>query len=119
MDLTDRTKIRRFSDLFASTCADLYARMLDTVPYGVELSDVITPLPVKPDNVVLTMDGDVLRLTFAGVGGYNLGRYSTAWYGFKSTNALRFLSLDAFAGVMSLRGHPAYQPVTSNAAYSL
>ncbi|KAF8175885.1 hypothetical protein K438DRAFT_1979397 [Mycena galopus ATCC 62051] len=41
----------------------LYARMLDTVPYDVELSDVITPMPVKPDNAVLTMDGDVLRLS--------------------------------------------------------
>ncbi|KAJ7929869.1 heme peroxidase, partial [Mycena leptocephala] len=40
-------------DLFASTCADLFARMFDTVPSGVELTDVITPLPVKPSSVKL------------------------------------------------------------------
>ncbi|KAJ6522247.1 heme peroxidase [Mycena capillaripes] len=35
-------------ELFASTCADLFARMLNTVPRGVELTDVIALLPVKP-----------------------------------------------------------------------
>ncbi|KAF7351640.1 Peroxidase [Mycena sanguinolenta] len=49
--------------LFASTCADLFARMIDTVPNGVVLTDVITPLPVKPSDVVLTMNGDVLELS--------------------------------------------------------
>ncbi|KAJ7824147.1 heme peroxidase [Mycena leptocephala] len=49
-------------DLFASTCANLFARMLDTVPNGVELTDVITPLPVKPSSVKLIMDGDTLQL---------------------------------------------------------
>jgi hypothetical protein len=32
-------------ELFASTCAELFARMLDTVPTGVQLTEVITPLP--------------------------------------------------------------------------
>jgi hypothetical protein len=36
--------------------------MLDTVPSGVELTDVITPLPVKPSSVKLVMDGDTLQL---------------------------------------------------------
>lgn len=36
--------------------------MLDTVPGGVQLTDVITPLPVKPANVILTLDGDTLKL---------------------------------------------------------
>ncbi|KAJ7920561.1 heme peroxidase [Mycena leptocephala] len=49
-------------DLFASTCADLFARMLDTVPSGVELTEVITPLPVKPSSVKLIMNGDTLQL---------------------------------------------------------
>ncbi|KAF8186579.1 heme peroxidase [Mycena galopus ATCC 62051] len=49
-------------ELFASTCADLFARMLDTVPSSVQLTDVIMPLPVKPTNVVLVMDGDTLQL---------------------------------------------------------
>ncbi|KAJ6495222.1 heme peroxidase [Mycena sanguinolenta] len=51
------------AQLFASTCADLFARMLDTVPSGVTLSDVLTPLPVKPANVILTMIGNVLHMT--------------------------------------------------------
>ncbi|KAJ7084267.1 heme peroxidase [Mycena epipterygia] len=50
--------------LFASTCASLFARMLDTVPKGVELTEVITPLPVKPGNLVLTLDGD--KIVFSG-----------------------------------------------------
>ncbi|KAJ7110609.1 heme peroxidase [Mycena epipterygia] len=50
-------------ELFASTCADLFARMIDTVPNGVQLSDVITPLPVKPDNLELVLDGDALKFS--------------------------------------------------------
>ncbi|KAJ7488087.1 heme peroxidase [Mycena latifolia] len=50
-------------DLFASTCATLFARMLDTVPSDVELSDVIEPLLIKPDTVVLLLDGDKLQLS--------------------------------------------------------
>ncbi|KAJ7903114.1 heme peroxidase [Mycena leptocephala] len=50
-------------DLFASTCATLFARMLDTVPDTVELTDVIEPLPVKPATVVLLLDGDTLKLS--------------------------------------------------------
>jgi hypothetical protein len=37
--------------------------MLNTVPSEVKLTDVITPLPVKPHNVVLTMAGDTLKLS--------------------------------------------------------
>ncbi|KAJ6548710.1 heme peroxidase [Mycena capillaripes] len=50
-------------ELFASTCADLLARMIDTVPKGVELSEVIAPLPVKPDSIQLILAGDTLQLT--------------------------------------------------------
>ncbi|KAK7008397.1 peroxidase [Favolaschia claudopus] len=50
-------------DLFASSCSSLLARMLDTVPRGVVLSDVITPLPVKPGNIQFSLDGDVLQFT--------------------------------------------------------
>ncbi|KAJ7754580.1 heme peroxidase [Mycena metata] len=50
-------------DLFASTCAALFARMLDTVPSGVQLSDVINPMLVKPATPIFTLDGDVLRFT--------------------------------------------------------
>ncbi|KAK7045241.1 peroxidase [Favolaschia claudopus] len=50
-------------DLFASSCSSLFARMLDTVPRGVVLSDVITPLPVKPGNIQFFLDGEVLQFT--------------------------------------------------------
>ncbi|KAF8133615.1 heme peroxidase, partial [Mycena galopus ATCC 62051] len=50
-------------EVFSSTCADLIARMLDTVPQGVELSEVITPLPVKPHSVILSMSGNTLQLS--------------------------------------------------------
>jgi hypothetical protein len=39
--------------LFRSTCASLVARMIDTVPRGVKLTEVIKPLPVKPDSLQL------------------------------------------------------------------
>ncbi|KAJ6471466.1 putative L-ascorbate oxidase [Mycena sanguinolenta] len=52
-------------EVFASTCADLYARMIDTVPAGVSLSDVITPLPVKPSGIDLVLNGDTIQLTGA------------------------------------------------------
>ncbi|KAJ7442329.1 heme peroxidase [Mycena galericulata] len=51
-------------DLYTSTCADLFARMLDTFASGVELTDVITPLPVKPSNLQLILSGDTIQ--FAG-----------------------------------------------------
>ncbi|KAJ7799099.1 putative L-ascorbate oxidase [Mycena olivaceomarginata] len=47
---------------FHSTCARVLARMFDTVPKGVQLTEVITPLPVKPHNVYLILDGDTLKL---------------------------------------------------------
>ncbi|KAJ6526715.1 heme peroxidase [Mycena capillaripes] len=49
--------------LFASTCGKLFAQMLDTVPRGVKLSEVIQPLPAKPDNLEFTLDGDTLRFS--------------------------------------------------------
>ncbi|KAJ6482910.1 heme peroxidase [Mycena vitilis] len=50
-------------ELFASTCADLFARMFDTVPSGVQLTEVITPLPVKPIIDGLVLDGETLQLS--------------------------------------------------------
>ncbi|KAJ6504174.1 heme peroxidase [Mycena vitilis] len=48
--------------LFGKTCSELIARMIDTVPKGVQLTEVIEPLPVKP-TVSLTLGGDTLQLT--------------------------------------------------------
>ncbi|KAJ7342452.1 heme peroxidase [Mycena albidolilacea] len=50
-------------ELFASTCATLFARMVDTVPRGVQLTEVIKPLPVKPDSVQLVLNGGTLQLS--------------------------------------------------------
>jgi hypothetical protein len=45
--------------LFAKTCANLFARMVDTVPKDVKLTEVTEPLPVKPQGaqVVVLDDG--------------------------------------------------------------
>ncbi|KAJ6555634.1 heme peroxidase [Mycena vulgaris] len=51
-------------ELYASTCANLFARMLDTVPKGVELTEVIAPLLVKPTNLILILDND--KVQFSG-----------------------------------------------------
>ncbi|KAJ7708335.1 heme peroxidase [Mycena rosella] len=50
-------------ELFASTCGTLFARMLNSVPKDVQLTDVITPLPVKPSGLQLVLDGDTLKLS--------------------------------------------------------
>ncbi|KAH7092728.1 heme peroxidase [Auriculariales sp. MPI-PUGE-AT-0066] len=64
---SDRNKtmaaFARSPQLFAKTCSTLISRMIDTVPKGVKLSDVLEPLPVKPDNIDLVYVGDgTLRL---------------------------------------------------------
>ena len=46
------------ADFFKSTCGTLLARMLDTVPKGVELTEVIEPLSVKPQSMLLRYMGD-------------------------------------------------------------
>lgn len=43
---------------FRSTCANLIARIINTVPPGVTLTEVIEPLPVKPVAVQLTWLGN-------------------------------------------------------------
>ncbi|PIL35211.1 hypothetical protein GSI_03001 [Ganoderma sinense ZZ0214-1] len=43
---------------FRSACQSLLTRMLDTVPTTVQLTDVIDPLPVKPQEIALTYMGD-------------------------------------------------------------
>ena len=50
LGLNSDISLPRFADpaVFRSTCADLFARMIDTVPAGVTLTDVVEPLDVKP-----------------------------------------------------------------------
>ncbi|KAJ7731829.1 heme peroxidase [Mycena maculata] len=122
--------------LFASTCADLFARMLNTVPAGVKLTEIIRPLLVKPFNVQLILSGNTLKfsgevrfwdttedptrtvrllwedhvgrihngtLGFSGVSTSTAGRYSAAWYSFNTNEQNPFLSIDAAAGIKSIR----------------
>lgn len=49
-------KLASSQDCFLETCSDLFTRMIDTVPRGVQLSEVITPVPVKPDNLVIAIN---------------------------------------------------------------
>ncbi|KAJ6468452.1 heme peroxidase [Mycena sanguinolenta] len=46
------------SDLFRSTCANMLGRMIDVVPSGVTLSDVILPIPFKPRDYLLSINPD-------------------------------------------------------------
>ena len=46
------------SDLFMSTCANMLGRMIDVVPNGVTLSDVILPIPFKPRDYLLSINPD-------------------------------------------------------------
>ncbi|KAF7328298.1 Peroxidase [Mycena sanguinolenta] len=79
-------------EIFASTCADLFARMLDTVPSGVQLTDVISPLPVKPSEVNLILAGDIIQL-FGLVRLWNMGD--------DPTRTVTMLWKDHFGGLTS------------------
>ncbi|KAH7097002.1 putative L-ascorbate oxidase, partial [Auriculariales sp. MPI-PUGE-AT-0066] len=46
------------ADYFAQTCATLFAKMLNTVPTGVQLTDVIEPLSFKPSDIRLDWIGN-------------------------------------------------------------
>lgn len=52
-------------DGFLSTCATLLQRMIETVPKNVVLSDVVSPMDVKPVNVTLDFDAGG-NLTLSG-----------------------------------------------------
>ncbi|KZV81679.1 heme peroxidase [Exidia glandulosa HHB12029] len=41
------------NDFFMKTCGSILTRMLDTVPRGVKLTEVVKPLPVRPDQFAL------------------------------------------------------------------
>ncbi|KAJ6536084.1 heme peroxidase [Mycena capillaripes] len=49
--------------LYASTCATLFARMLDTVPTDVKLIEVIRPLPVKPEILTMLFDNGTVKFS--------------------------------------------------------
>lgn len=54
------------ANTFQSTCRSLLARMIDTVPSTVKLSDPLVPYPVKPAELILDLSDDGSNLTFSG-----------------------------------------------------
>lgn len=46
------------NDYFLSTCTTMLGRMINTVPRSVKLTDVITPIAVKPRNLFITPNAD-------------------------------------------------------------
>ena len=55
------------SEYFLSTCGTLFERMINTVPKGVQLTDVIYPIPVKPRFMkVEVIPGDAAQVTVSG-----------------------------------------------------
>lgn len=52
-------------DGFLGTCVDLMGRMINTVPAGVELGPLISPMQIKPINVTFDLDGKG-NLEFSG-----------------------------------------------------
>jgi hypothetical protein len=59
------TNLANQDDVFFDTCVTLLQRMIETVPKGIELSDVVEPIPVKPINATLDFDTDE-NLIFTG-----------------------------------------------------
>lgn len=58
----------RSPELFADTCAKLFARMIDIVPRDVEagMTDIVQPLSVRPHGVSVVHDVDAKVLNLSG-----------------------------------------------------
>ncbi|KAJ7658397.1 heme peroxidase [Mycena polygramma] len=87
--------------VFAATCADLFARMLNTVPKGVQLTDVIAPLPVKPTNLELVLSNDTIHVS-GQVRFWNMTKAHTVsvlWDDHNGKNNAKNKASMAFAGL--------------------
>ncbi|KAI0102417.1 heme peroxidase [Nemania sp. FL0031] len=62
---TMRALYAQGEDGFLATCADLFTRMIETVPAGVALGGVVQPMSVKPINVTWDVAADG-RLVLSG-----------------------------------------------------
>jgi len=58
--------LAKSSKYFAGQCTSLFERMLNTVPTAVRLTEVITPMAVKPVNVALTVDPTSGAVQYSG-----------------------------------------------------
>ncbi|KAK3331277.1 heme peroxidase [Apodospora peruviana] len=65
----DDPKLAASPDLFRDTCSRLLERMIDTVPQGVQLSRVITPISVKPDAILMEVDGASGNMSYMTIKG--------------------------------------------------
>ncbi|KAL9113513.1 MAG: hypothetical protein Q9227_002250 [Pyrenula ochraceoflavens] len=52
-------ELSQSSEYFTSRCVELYTRMINTVPSTVTLTDVITPMPLKPINLTLSISPSI------------------------------------------------------------
>jgi hypothetical protein len=66
--LNDRKTVSALADpnAFANICSGILAKMVNTVPWGVQLSEVITPYELKPTNLQLNVAADGQNLEFTG-----------------------------------------------------
>lgn len=46
------------NDFYLETCKNLLERMINTVPKEVQLTEVIKPIPTKPDFIKVKVNGD-------------------------------------------------------------
>lgn len=49
-------KMAESQQFFWDTCNTLLERMLNTVPKDVQLTDVIQPIPIRPNNLFITVN---------------------------------------------------------------
>ncbi|KAH0846544.1 hypothetical protein AYO21_11301 [Fonsecaea monophora] len=66
--LNDRQTVSGLADpyAYANACSGIFAKMINTVPAGVQLSDVIAPYELKPSNLQLNVAADGQNLQFTG-----------------------------------------------------
>jgi hypothetical protein len=78
-------KFAESNDFFISTCINLLEKMINTVPRGVQLTEVIKPIAVKPSRVRLELLGEGDDFTLALFGDirvslfFSLSRISSCW----------------------------------------
>jgi hypothetical protein len=53
-------------DFFQATCKSLLERMVNTVPKSVQLSDIITPISIKPNRLYARVDTSQKAIVVSG-----------------------------------------------------
>jgi hypothetical protein len=95
---------------YANTCASILAKMIDTVPASVTLTDVITAYPVKPADLQLNVAAGGDKLVFSGAIRVWTSRVSKS-----SISSLKLVYKDRFGAVA---GHiDASAPIGDSAGF--